>query len=194
MRLTYKRTKEQNLKHSQACKGKTGKWKRKKRQNKIMSERLKGRVFSEEHLKKLKEALKKRWDEGDLMYKISPIRRANKQRRNLIPLKDGLSRKKDKNGNWGGGITDKNALIRSSKEYEWWRKRVFERDNYTCQMPKCGLMGCYLNAHHIKTFEKHPELRFDINNGITLCKKCHNKTKRKEKQFEEIFYEILNKL
>jgi len=65
--------------------------------------------------------------------------------------------------------------IRYSKELENWRKLVFERDNYTCKV--CNKKGVYLEAHHIKPFAYYPELRFDINNGQTLCKKCHNITK-----------------
>ncbi len=63
------------------------------------------------------------------------------------------------------------ALIRASKEYRDWRKAVYKRDNYTCQ--KCNLMGGKLHAHHIKSFHNYPKLRFDINNGITLCEDCH---------------------
>jgi 5-methylcytosine-specific restriction endonuclease McrA len=37
---------------------------------------------------------------------------------------------------WKGGVTEKNAVIRTSLEYKNWRRAVFERDDYTCQ--KCG--------------------------------------------------------
>jgi len=75
---------------------------------------------------------------------------------------------------WKGGITPINKAIRNSLEYEEWRKSVFERDNYTCQI--CGKVGDYLNADHIKPFAHYPDLRFDLNNGRTLCFECHKKT------------------
>jgi len=66
---TYKRTKEQNLKHSMACKGKSGVFKRTDKQNKAMSKRLKGRKFSESHREKLRIALINRHRNGDLAKK-----------------------------------------------------------------------------------------------------------------------------
>lgn len=81
--------------------------------------------------------------------------------------------------NWKGGVSNRNHSIRESSVYKKWRKAVFERDGYRCQC--CGKRGGKLNAHHIKPFSLFPESRFDINNGITLCKKCHielHKTER----------------
>ena len=50
--------------------------------------------------------------------------------------------------NWKGGKTPINQRERSSKAYTEWRKAVFVRDNFTCQI--CGQVGGKLNAHHIK--------------------------------------------
>lgn len=75
--------------------------------------------------------------------------------------------------NWKGGISTKNNTIRASSQYANWRRNIFLRDHFTCRL--CGKDNCAINAHHIKHFSKYPALRFDIDNGITLCKKCHIK-------------------
>ncbi len=81
-----------------------------------------------------------------------------------------LSRLGSNNHMWKGGITPEDILFKKSAEYRNWRKQVFSRDNYTCQSCKVTKL---LNAHHILSFTVHPELRVDIDNGITLCKPCH---------------------
>lgn len=95
------------------------------------------------------------------------------------------------NPNWKGGITPLKLKERDSNEVKLWRISIFERDHFTCQMPGCNKPSHDLNAHHIKQWSKYPDLRFDINNGITLCKKCHSKIRRKEKRFENLFIEII---
>lgn len=60
---------------------------------------------------------------------------------------------------------------RKTAEYVKWRNDVFKRDGYKCAI--CGKVGGELNAHHIKPFAKYKEDRFDVDNGITLCKECH---------------------
>jgi len=67
--------------------------------------------------------------------------------------------------------------------YKAWRKDVFERDNYTCR--KCNdNKGGNLEAHHKITFkeclEKNNGLEFNVDNGTTLCKKCHRKEHAKK--------------
>lgn len=86
--------------------------------------------------------------------------------------KEDKSKKRGKyHPQWKDGASSKNHLIRNSSKYKYWRTSVFIRDDYMCR--KCGELGGELNAHHIESFSKHPALRFDIDNGITLCKKCH---------------------
>ena len=75
---------------------------------------------------------------------------------------------------WKGGISTENEIERKGTKYRDWRISVFERDNYTCV--HCGKRGTKLNADHIKPFSLFKELRFDINNGRTLCLECHYKT------------------
>jgi len=85
----------------------------------------------------------------------------------------------ERSWNWRGGITKANLAIRNSFAYKLWRKAIFERDDYTCQ--ECGNhsgngKAVVLHADHIKPFAYFPELRFEMENGRTLCKDCHKKT------------------
>ncbi|KKM94268.1 hypothetical protein LCGC14_1200140 [marine sediment metagenome] len=75
--------------------------------------------------------------------------------------------------------------IRYSTEAKEWRKAVFERDDYTCRL--CNKKGGYLEADHIKPFAYFPKLRFELSNGRTLCRKCHDKTKMSAKQMRELY-------
>lgn len=65
--------------------------------------------------------------------------------------------------------------------YAEWRRRVYGRDEYTCQ--HCGSMDRNnLNAHHIIPFSCDESLRTEISNGITLCVKCHVKEHKRLKK------------
>lgn len=72
---------------------------------------------------------------------------------------------------WKGGKTPENKLIRTSDKYKQWRDKCYTKDKHTCQC--CGKRGAALNAHHIRSFASHPDLRFVLSNGITLCEECH---------------------
>lgn len=73
------------------------------------------------------------------------------------------------NPNWRN--SPKKRRDDSRKEYRNWRKEVLERDKYTCV--ECGT-NTNLEVDHIKPYAYFPELRYDISNGRTLCKKCHH--------------------
>ena len=79
-----------------------------------------------------------------------------------------------KNHNWRGGISDEHDRVRKSLQYHLWRDDVLKRDNFTCQF--CGKRGGKLQADHIKPFALFKELRFNLENGRTLCIPCHQKT------------------
>lgn len=73
--------------------------------------------------------------------------------------------------NWKGGKSrDKHTTF----QYRQWRSDVFQRDNWVCQT--CGERGIYLEAHHIKSWSQYPKLRYELNNGVALCKECHKLT------------------
>lgn len=85
------------------------------------------------------------------------------------------------------------GILRMSEEYFQWRTDVFEKDNYTCQC--CSQHGGKLNAHHLDGWHWCEEKRFDIENGATLCRDCHNnfysiygKGNNTKEQFEEWLY------
>lgn len=85
----------------------------------------------------------------------------------------------------GGGYSEVSRVVRGSEEYQTWRKAVLHRDNYTCGL--CKQRGGKLSAHHIKGFATHPELRFEVSNGITLCWPCHLSVNGKEAKYEAQF-------
>jgi hypothetical protein len=85
--------------------------------------------------------------------------------------------------NWKGGInrfSKKDLELKENQKalLSIWRKEIYKKDDYTCQICNSRSRKGYkpiLNAHHIKSFKDYPELRFDINNGVTLCVQCHKK-------------------
>jgi len=94
-------------------------------------------------------------------------------------VKTKKKRKKRANSKWKKRVfaswadTPEQAAFRRSPEYRQWRINVLERDKYTCQ--HCEQTGGRLVVHHIKTFKMNPDLRLEVDNGIVLCNKCHEK-------------------
>lgn len=73
---------------------------------------------------------------------------------------------------WKGGITSMVQRGRGGRKYRMWRTMVLERDGYKCIW--CDSKE-QLEADHIKRWSDYPKLRYNVDNGRTLCLKCHNK-------------------
>lgn len=63
-------------------------------------------------------------------------------------------------------------MHRYTKRYEAWRIAVQERDKFKCQ--QCQVKE-NLIAHHIVPWNDSIELRYEVSNGLTLCRSCHMK-------------------
>jgi len=74
---------------------------------------------------------------------------------------------------WKGGVSGEYDKIKQTVRYKQWRDEVYRRDRWNCQ--DCG-KHCEVGdiaAHHIMSFADHPDLRFEVGNGVTFCRGCH---------------------
>ena len=79
---------------------------------------------------------------------------------------------------WTGGQDD-----RMNPDGIAWRKAVLQRDKYHCRI--CHARR-HLEVHHIYPFGTHPERRWELANGITLCHSCHTGFRHLEMEYVEI--------
>lgn len=70
-----------------------------------------------------------------------------------------------------------------------WRKKVLSRDKYTCQMPGCN-SKTKLQAHHIRRWADCILTRYEVSNGITLCRACHDRIHNNETSYMLLFTRI----
>jgi len=85
----------------------------------------------------------------------------------------------ENNNNWNDNLSIEERLNgRMLKKNYIWIKSVFKKDDYICQC--CRQKGCSLEAHHLEGYHWCKELRFEVSNGVTLCKDCH-------KEFHHLF-------
>ena len=86
-------------------------------------------------------------------------------------LKKSMAQRGHLGSNWQGGKSAENDRARASAQYAEWRGSIFRRDGFRCRC--CGAKKP-LHAHHIKPFATFPELRFEVDNGVTFCQTCHD--------------------
>lgn len=68
-------------------------------------------------------------------------------------------------------ITPKTSKNKRGFHQVAWASMVKLRDG---KCTECGSVYD-LHAHHIKPYKDYPELRHDVNNGVTLCGQCHRR-------------------
>lgn len=80
------------------------------------------------------------------------------------------------NPNWNHNLSDQdrmilnNRYIKYGEQYKNWHREILERDDGMCQI---SLEYGEMEVHHLYSWNSHPDLRFDIDNGITISKKLH---------------------
>ena len=135
----------------------------------------KGKKFSEEHKQKISEAHK---GEKNSFYgkKHSPeaiekIRQDNYNNPRRYWLgKKRLEMTGEKHPRWKGGMR-KRKDERNDSLYQYWVGQVKKRDG-KCMMSNEECDG-YLIVHHILSWHSFLSLRYEIDNGITLCQFHH---------------------
>lgn len=71
----------------------------------------------------------------------------------------------DNHPRWNGGSSS-----RYFSGYKKWKDSVHDRDGYSCV--RCGSKE-RIEAHHMDSWKNNREKESHVNNGVTLCKKCH---------------------
>lgn len=82
---------------------------------------------------------------------------------------------------WKGGIHIQNLKARWTPEYKEWKKAALALHGAACQA--CGVKQgtvceccghkIVLHIHHVHSFAKYPDKRYDPSNSEVLCPKCH---------------------
>lgn len=156
----------------------------------------KGEIMSEEQKKNIRDCRAQRkasfgfLNSPDARLKMSLTRKGKKTWSKGLKLPQISG---EKNGRW---ISDRTKLAkrqeRNDSAYKEWRKKVRDRDAWKCQISNEACEGKVV-AHHILPWSSFPELRYEVNNGITLCRTHHPKTRKDEMQFSPYFQSLVLK-
>lgn len=186
--------------------GNPNNWKHNEATKRKMSKAKQGFMHSQETKEQMSKAHKGKTILPEVRKKISiantgKIHSEERRRKNIFwkgkhfsyqhrkRISDAHKARKKLHHSWKGGVVEMVRALRVSFKYRNWRKAIFERDNYTCQI--CGdNKGGNLNADHIIALSFILQVfqiknvddaescwdLWDINNGRTLCVDCHKKT------------------
>jgi hypothetical protein len=156
---------------------------------KNISLKSKGRVFSESTRLKIsiKNTGRKFTEEHKLKISLSNTGKKSPIKGIKLPERSGKN-----HFNW---IEDRSKIKTGDRSMndplqKNWRKEVKNLDKWKCRLSNVDCNG-KLEAHHIMPWSEFPELRYDLNNGITLCHKHHPRKKDDVKKYEECFKKLI---
>lgn len=91
--------------------------------------------------------------------------------------------------------TDRNTIAKNEHKhldhgYQIWFKEVKNRDGWKCKISNSDCSG-QLESHHILRWTQYPELRYEVNNGITLCHFHHPRKRNDEMRLTPYFRELI---
>ena len=94
--------------------------------------------------------------------------------------------------NW---IADRTMVKTTDREhndprYKQWKKEIHTRDKAKCRIANEDCSG-RLEAHHILPWSESPELRYEVNNGISLCHYHHPRKRKEEQRLAPVFQQMV---
>ena len=91
-------------------------------------------------------------------------------------------------------IEDRSLLKRQDERignrHKHWSKSVKNRDGWRCKISNGDCSGQVV-AHHILPWRDYKELRYEVNNGITLCHFHHPRKRNDEIKLSPYFQELI---
>jgi len=116
-----------------------------------------------------------------------------------IAVTKGIKRPQQSGRNHWAWIEDKSKLKRygddktdrRSPAHRYWSRQVKNRDGWKCKIANGNCSG-RVESHHILGWKEYPELRYEINNGITLCHAHHPRKRAEEKRLSPYFQSLVS--
>ena len=164
-------------------------------------QRIKGYVYSEEYRKKLSISHKGQvpWNKGKKgIYSRETLDKMSRGRKGITHSPETIqkmieTRKDKKRTRW---IFDRTKIKRGKRnfhdaDYKAWHNSVKNRDGWKCKISNKDCCG-KIEAHHILAWRDYPELRYDTNNGITLCRFHHPRKRLDEVRLSPYFQQLIS--
>lgn len=150
-------------------------------------------VYSEETIRKIREA--SLGNKNLLGYRFSSESKIKMSKSHIGKKRLPHSEETKKKIGLANRIQDRTKLVINEKKhldgrYREWMFGVKNRDNWACRIADINCEG-RLEAHHILNWKDYPELRYEINNGITLCHAHHPRKRKDEAKLSPYFQQLV---